>query len=84
MLRYFYGKCNSYSSALTLTNANLTDVLSYLKANISNHESVAFVAEGNTYVFQDAGATDTLVELVGVSASSLSNTGLVAGAVWVV
>jgi hypothetical protein len=55
-----------------------------LQANISGSNTVAFVSEGNTFVFQDGGATDTLVELVGVTATSLSNTGLANGTVWIV
>ena len=44
---------------------------------------MAFVAGTDTDIFQD-GVTDTLVELVGVTASSLNTTGLATGAVWLV
>jgi Ca2+-binding RTX toxin-like protein len=67
------------------TATNLANVLSYLQANITGGNSVAFIADtNNTYVFQDGGVTDTLVELVGVSATSVSTTGATAGSVWIV
>lgn len=75
---------NPYSNPLAITNANLADVFSYLQTNITGHNTVAVVFEGNTFVFQDGGATDTLVELVGVTANSVNNTGLTTGSVWVV
>ena len=48
--------------------------------------TVAFVSEGNTFIFQDSGVdtNGNLVELVGVLATSLSTTGLAAGSVWIV
>ncbi|CAG1770810.1 partial Endo-1,3-1,4-beta-glycanase ExsH, partial [uncultured bacterium] len=67
-----------------ITSGNLADALGYLQANIAGNNTVAFVSEGNTYVFQDGVASDTLIELVGVAASSVNNTGLAVGAVWVV
>jgi uncharacterized lipoprotein YbaY len=67
-----------------MSNATVAaEVISYLQANITSNDTVAFVSEGNTFVFQD-GATDTFVELVGVTAASLNNTGFNAGAVWIV
>jgi Ca2+-binding RTX toxin-like protein len=75
---------DSYSAPVAVTAAtNLLTVLGYLQTNITGFNTVAFVSEGNTFVFQD-GAADTLVELVGVTASSLSNTGAAAGSVWMV
>jgi Ca2+-binding RTX toxin-like protein len=69
----------------------LSDALTYLQTNITDGSSVAFVALStipdvsiSTYVFQDGGVTDTVVELVGVHATSMNNTGLAAGAVWIV
>ena len=50
---------------------------------MTDNNTVAFVVSGNTFVFQDGGVTDTLVELVGVSASSINTTGLAANAVWI-
>jgi Ca2+-binding RTX toxin-like protein len=74
---------NHYTNALTITDANLANVFSYLQANITGHDTVAFVSGADTYVFQDGGAVDTLVELVGVSAHSVNTTGLGAGALWI-
>jgi hypothetical protein len=37
-----------------------------------------------TFVFQDGGVSDTLVELVGVTAISVSITGLATNSVWIV
>jgi Ca2+-binding RTX toxin-like protein len=71
-------------SPLAITAANLTDALSYVQAAITGNNTVAFVADNNTFVFQDGGATDTLVELVGVSATGVSTTGFATGAVWIV
>lgn len=75
---------NNYTNSLTITEANLANVFSYLQANITGHDTVAFVSESNTFVFQDGGVTDTLVELIGRTASSVNNTGLGDGAVWIV
>ena len=69
--------------SISATNQSLTDAINYLKTNIISNNTVAFVADNNTYVFQDGGIVDTLVELVGVSASSLSTTGVV-NSVWLV
>jgi ELWxxDGT repeat protein len=63
---------------------NLNDALTYLQTNINDGSSVAFVAGNDTYVFQDGGVTDTVVDLIGVHATSMNNTGLAAGAVWLV
>ncbi len=79
-----FDDANSYSDALAITDANLADVFGYLQANVTEHNTVAFVSEGNTYVFQDAGKNDTLVELVGVTAQSVSTSGLAADSVWIV
>ena len=80
-----FATSDSYASApLTLSDGYLGDVFSYLQANITGSQTVGFVCSGNTYVFQDAGAVDTLVELVGVTATSLSTTGLAANSVWIV
>jgi|GEM_PF-1692324 len=75
---------NHYHDALTITDANLADVFSYLQANITGGNTVAFASDGNTFVFQDGGAQDTLVELVGVTAHSVNTSGLMADAVWIV
>jgi VCBS repeat-containing protein len=80
-----FAASDTYAAApLTLSDGYLGNVFSYLQANITGNQTVGFVCSGNTFVFQDAGAVDTLVELVGVSATSLNTTGLAAGAVWIV
>lgn len=74
---------DGYMTSLTLTASNLANVHSYLQNNITAAGStVAFTASGNTYVFQNDDISDTLVQLTGVTAASLSTTGLAAGAVW--
>jgi Ca2+-binding RTX toxin-like protein len=75
-----------YNTPVSVSVAtNLANVISYLQANITGGNSVAFIADtNNTYVFQDGGVQDTLVELVGVIASSVNNTGLVTNSVWIV
>jgi endonuclease YncB( thermonuclease family) len=55
-----------------------------LQTNITNGSTVAFVSGGDTYVFQDAGASDTVVQLVGVAATSVDNSGLAVGSLWIV
>jgi serralysin len=80
-----FASSDTYATApLALTEGYLSGVFSYLQANITGSQTVGFVCSGNTYVFQDAGVTDTLVELVGVVATSLNNTGLAANSVWIV
>jgi Ca2+-binding RTX toxin-like protein len=74
---------NNYAAPLTITAANLNDVFSYLQANVTDGKTVAFVSGVDTYVFQDGDTTDTLVELVGVTASSINATGLAAGSIWI-
>jgi hypothetical protein len=51
---------------------------------VTGGNTVAFVTANNTFVFQDGGGTDTLVELLGVTATSVNNTGLTANSVWVI
>ncbi|MDD1607486.1 MAG: hypothetical protein LUQ18_03100, partial [Methylococcaceae bacterium] len=81
-----FDDANGYTAPITISAAtNLANVLTYLQANITGGNTVAFIADtNNTYVFQDGGATDTLVELVGVVASSMNNTGLTTNSVWVI
>jgi serralysin len=71
---------------ISFDNINFTvdGAITYLQANITGNQTVAFNSEGNTYVFQDGGANDTLVELTGITANSLSATGLADGAIWIV
>jgi hypothetical protein len=61
---------NTYTTPLSITATNLVNVFNYLQANITDNNTVAFISGTDTYVFQDGGTTDTLVELVGVVASS--------------
>lgn len=75
---------NSYTAPLTITTADLSNVFSYLQAEITGGLTVAFISEGNTYVFQDGGAVDTVVELVGVTASSINTLGQGTNALWLV
>ena len=75
---------DEYTSTLALTASNLTNVYSYLQNNIITAGStVTFSASGNTYVFQDDGISDTLVQLTGITATSISTAGLAAGGVWI-
>jgi len=72
---------DSFTTALTINTTNLSDVLSYLATNITTTgDTVAFLFDSNddgtndaTIVFQQ-GANDTVVELVGVTGSSISTT----------
>ncbi|SJM95309.1 matrixin family metalloprotease [Crenothrix polyspora] len=76
---------DQYNHAAVIHNTDLNDVVRYLQTNIVGiGETVAFNAEGSTYVFQNNAANDTLVQLLGNTASGLTVTGLVAGGVWLV
>ncbi len=71
-------------SLLPFHPTNFGDVIDYLQANITGKATVAFNSDGNTYVFQDGGANDTLVQLTGIAANGLDTTGSVTDAVWIV
>ncbi|MDP3840701.1 MAG: tandem-95 repeat protein, partial [Methylococcales bacterium] len=75
---------NSYTAPLAITTADLSNVFGYLQGEITGGLTVAFISEGNTYVFQDGGAVDTVVELVGVTASSINTVGQGVNALWLV
>ncbi len=62
----------------------LNDAIAYIQANITGTNTVAFVAGTDTFVFQDAGTADTLVDLVAVTATSINATGLGVGTVWII
>ena len=85
-----FGGTDSYTAPLTITTANLADVFDYLQKNITGTgtggDTVAFVASGNTFVFQDGGtASDTVVQLVGVAdTTGVSTTEFVAHSIWIV
>jgi hypothetical protein len=79
-----FDSSGSYNSPVTVTASNLANVLTYLQAQITNGNTVAFNTADthDTYVFQ-GGATDILVQLVGVTAQSVNTTGIGTGAVWI-
>ncbi len=79
-----FDNVDNFASSLVLTATDLTDVFGYLQNNINSGNTVAFNALGNTYVFQDGGLIDTVVQLTGVTASNINTTGLVADGVWLV
>lgn len=72
---------DSFTTALTVNEANLSDVLTYVATNISTAgDTVAFAYDSNsdgtadaTIVFQQ-GTNDTVVELVGVVGTSITAT----------
>jgi Ca2+-binding RTX toxin-like protein len=74
---------NSFTAPLAITAANLANVFTYLQTNITGGNTVAFVSGADSYVFQDGGATDTLVELVGVTANSINTSGLASNSIWI-
>ncbi|MDD5271198.1 MAG: calcium-binding protein [Methylovulum sp.] len=78
-----FDDADTYSSPLTLQGRDLSVVFTYLQTNLTHGETVAFTDIGNTYVFQDEGVLDTVVQLTGVSATQMANAP-VAGGVWLV
>ncbi len=75
---------NNYAQLLTITKANFADVLRYVQTNIHTAgDTVVFNALGNSYVYQDGTANDTLIELTGVTAKGLTTDGLLTGSVWI-
>jgi Ca2+-binding RTX toxin-like protein len=82
-----FDSSDTHTSPLAISEGYLGLIFDYLHNNITGGQTVGFVCSANTYVYQagsTASTTDTLVELVGVSATSLSTTGLAANAVWIV
>jgi Ca2+-binding RTX toxin-like protein len=76
---------SNYAAPLTLSAANLPNVFNYLQKNITTlGTTVEFNALGNTYVFQEGGVNDTLVQLTGITAKQISTTGLANHALWLV
>jgi Ca2+-binding RTX toxin-like protein len=64
-----------YKTPLEITANQISDAIKYLQINITKlGDTVAFVANSDTYVFQNNGITDTLVKLTGIVASGLDNT----------
>lgn len=78
-----FDDAQTFSAAVAVTSTNLNDVLGYLQANIKGGNVVAFDTAADTYVFRDGGLNDTIVELVGVSAHSVSTTAALADSVWI-
>ncbi len=74
---------DTYSASLTLQGRDLSVIFTYLQTNLIHGETVAFTGVGNTYVFQDEGAIDTVIQLTGVEATQVANAS-VAGGVWLV
>ncbi|PPD38444.1 MAG: hypothetical protein CTY16_20190 [Methylobacter sp.] len=78
---------DSYAIPVSITATNISGVIDYLKFNITDGSIVAFQgtapdpstttgsAVSSTWVFQDNGANDTLVALVGVTTATSLSTG---------
>lgn len=63
---------DQYANPLVLVDNQLSDTIKYIENNITQSgDTVAFVVGHDTYVFQDGGAVDTVVELVGFNATSI-------------
>ncbi|TAL47050.1 MAG: calcium-binding protein [Methylovulum sp.] len=68
-----FDDADTYAAPLSITSTtNLSSVIDYLKANITDSSTAAFQVGTDIWVFQDNGSSDTLVDLVGITASSLS------------
>lgn len=75
---------DGYVSPVSISSTtNLNSVIDYLKTNITDGSTVAFQVSSEMWLFQDNGDTDTLVDLVGVSATSLS-TGFSSSAITII
>jgi hypothetical protein len=74
-----FDDASAYATALTINSSNLSDVLGYLAANVTNNQTVAFLYDSDgdgtndaTMVFMN-GATDILIELAGITAATSVN-----------
>ena len=68
-----FDDADTYTTPLTITSTtNLGSAIGYLIANITNGSTVAFQVSSDMWVFQDNGSNDTLIDLVGVAATSIS------------
>jgi hypothetical protein len=68
-----------------ISNRELDGYIKFLQSNLTNGDTVGFVMGISNYIYQDSNdvnVEDTVVVLLGVQATSLSNTGLEAGSVW--
>ncbi|SJM95819.1 hypothetical protein [Crenothrix polyspora] len=78
-----FDNVDRYAGAITIDKANFNSVINYLQANITDAgETVAFHSGGSTYVFQNQGTSDTLVQLIGDTAKGLTNTGHLLDGIW--
>jgi len=75
-----FDDAESFATALVINETNLSDVIGYLAANTATEDVAAFAFDSNgdgtndaTMVFHN-GATDSLVELVGVVATKVDAT----------
>lgn len=78
---------DTFTAATTISITNLNGAIEYLKANITGGNTVAFTGYAldpnststtgtlSTWIFQDNGANDTLVALVGVTTATSFSTG---------
>ncbi len=78
---------DTYNTSVPITATNINGAIDYLRANITNGLAVAFQGQApnpdsstsaqttSTWVFQDNGASDTLVALIGVTTASSLSTG---------
>ncbi|MFZ2725657.1 MAG: hypothetical protein WAX77_05370 [Methylococcaceae bacterium] len=78
-----FDDANAYSASIKITATNFNDAINYLQSNIITGETVVFTAMNNTYVFQDGGVDDSLLQLTGVSATSINTTGLSNASLWI-
>lgn len=70
-----FDNLDTYKTPLAITANQVSDVIKYLQTNITKlADTVAFVANDDTYVFQNDSVNDTLVRLTGITASGLNNT----------
>lgn len=78
-----FDNVDRYAGAITIDKANFNSVINYLQANITDAgETVAFHSGGSTYVFQNQGTSDALVQLIGDTAKGLTNTGHLLDGIW--
>ena len=71
-----FDDADAYVSQLAVSSTNLVSAIDYLKQNITDQSTVAFQAGSDMWLFQDggAGASDTLINLVGIASTGLSAT----------
>ncbi|ASF45650.1 hypothetical protein CEK71_05960 [Methylovulum psychrotolerans] len=78
-----FDNTDSFHHALSPYFTSVASMLEYLQLNLNNGETVAFEAPNySSYVFQDHGAEDTVVQLTGVLASRLVTDGTAEYGIW--